>query len=103
MKTFGDMGVVKCLYGTMNRKLFKKGLTMIFCGYSLSHGSHVYSMFNMKMNKICTTRYITWLGKMYGQWSDNECIDTKEGVNFHDTHCTYHFLNFPNNTDDIEI
>ena len=84
LRTFGEVGVVKSSYSSMQSKIKNKGITMLFCGYSLCHGTHVYKMLNLETNRTVITRDIVWLNKTYGEWAldetDIEYVSTGQDV-----------------------
>ena len=66
LQDFGEMGVLKVSYSSIVNKLDNKGKTMMFVGYSDTHGNNVYSILNISTLKIFTTRYVKCLNKSYG-------------------------------------
>ena len=74
LRVFGEIGIVKTDYNHITTKLKNKGEPMIFAGYCMKHGSHVYRMFNLRTHGISVTRDIIWLGLTFGEWSSQpEC------------------------------
>jgi hypothetical protein len=67
LKPFGTMGIVKT-GKSIQSKLTDKGTPMIHLGPGTMHATDVYRMFNPNTKGIVTTRDITWMNQMYGDW-----------------------------------
>ena len=81
LRTFGEVGVVKQMKDSIKTKLSGRGKCMLFIGYSLSHGTKVYRMYNIETNKLVISQDIVWLNKSYGEWNnegDEESITQEE-------------------------
>ena len=68
----------------MTQKLTNKCDTMMFVGYSLTHGSNYFKMDNIKTNMLVISLDITWININYGIW-----ITKKDDDN---THNHYYIL-----------
>jgi len=69
LQTFGEMGVVAEHTKKIRSKLADRGKTCIFVGYANRHAGEVYRMYDIKTNKVITTRDVTWLKKMYREYA----------------------------------
>ena len=89
LRVFGEIGVVKTVYTNLTEKMKNKGKSMMFIGYSLSHGTNVFRMLNLDTLGVSTTRDVVWLNKTYGQWISTEPEGTCDLVSYelrsHDT------------------
>ena len=69
LRTFGEIGVVTHYKNKqMRSKLDDRGRPCMFVGYPDNHVNDVYRMFDLQTEAIITTRDITWLSKMYGEY-----------------------------------
>ena len=76
LRTFGEVGVVAHINRDMKAKLEDRGRPCMFVGYAHNHAGDVYRMLDLKTRKICVSRDVTWLKKLYGEYIKNE--DKKE-------------------------
>ena len=62
---------MKTVYSRLHSKIQNKVSTEIFVGYSTSHGTNVYRMFNLKTKSIIVISEILWLKVNYGKWKSS--------------------------------
>lgn len=67
LRIFGEIGVVH--FGKKIRaKLDDRGKPCMFLGRAPNHSSDTHRFLNLATNKIITSRNVTWLNKVYGEW-----------------------------------
>ena len=62
LRTFGEAGIVKNM---KDGKVGDRGITMLFVGYSSGHAGNCYRMYNLVTSRVCESRDIIWMGRMY--------------------------------------
>ena len=62
LRTFGEAGIVKNM---KDGKVGDRGITMLFVGYSSGHAGNCYRMYNPVTSRVCESRDIIWMGRMY--------------------------------------
>jgi Reverse transcriptase (RNA-dependent DNA polymerase)/Zinc knuckle len=91
LRTWGEAGVVK-LRDRNYTKLDDRGYTCMFVGYSQSHSSDTYRMWDPRSKRVHITRDIRWLKKMYFQelsivqhnFSIDDITDPKSNIRIDD-------------------
>ena len=62
LRTFGKAGIVK---NEKDGKVGDRGITMMFVGYADGHAGNGYRMYNPVTSRVCESRDIIWMGRMY--------------------------------------
>ncbi len=62
LRIFGEAGIVKNM---KDGKVGDRGITMLFVGYSSGHADNCYRMYNPVTSRVCESRDIIWMGRMY--------------------------------------
>ena len=99
-KVFGEIGILKTTYSRLQSKIYNKGSTEIFVGYSTRHGTNVYHIFNLSTQSIIISRDITWINLKYGKWKSrinnvHESTNLKEQLH-NDNHGQYNLYHHSN-------
>ena len=69
LRTWGEAGTVKL---GKQGKVIDRGVTMMFVGYANNHEGDCYRMYNPSTGKICETRDVIWLRRMFYERQDAE-------------------------------
>ena len=75
MRTFGEAGVVK---EGKNRKTGKRGIKMMFVGYTMNRESDSKRMWNPATNCVVTTRDIIWMKQMLYRKAQENVMNINE-------------------------
>ena len=67
MHSYGEVGVVNKGIEIISKDEYK-GFVAVFVGYCAEHSQDTYRMFNLKTERLCTTRDVRWLNMLYGEY-----------------------------------
>jgi len=65
LHTVGEAGTVKIVDRKIKPKLKDRGVTCLYLGPALGHSADTHTMWNPKTGKVCKTRDVTFLRRMY--------------------------------------
>ena len=73
LHTVGEVGTVKIMTDT-TPKLEDQGVHCMFVGYSLTHPTECYRMYDQKTHRVHVSHNVVWLHQMFYQKISKEMV-----------------------------